>query len=45
LMEENISRSAGAKEKQYLSSQEIHEIIEGKGKKAVQRTTLYDVIH
>ncbi len=44
LMEENISRSAGAKEKQYLSSQEIHEIIEGQGKKAVQRTTLYDVI-
>jgi FO synthase subunit 2 len=44
LMEENISRSAGAKEKQYLSSLEIHEIIERKGKKAVQRSTLYDVI-
>jgi 5-amino-6-(D-ribitylamino)uracil---L-tyrosine 4-hydroxyphenyl transferase len=44
LMEENISRSAGAKEKQYLSPQEIQEIIEGQGKKAVQRTTLYGII-
>ncbi len=41
LMEENISRSAGAIETQYLSSHEMQEIIERHGKKAVQRTTLY----
>ncbi len=42
LMEENISRSAGSKETQYLSAQELTDLIEGQGRKAVQRTTLYD---
>lgn len=41
LMEENISRSAGSKETQYLSAQELTALIEGQGRKAVQRTTLY----
>lgn len=41
LMEENISRSAGSKEAQYLSAQELIELIEARGKRAVQRTTLY----
>ncbi|MDD1753800.1 MAG: 5-amino-6-(D-ribitylamino)uracil--L-tyrosine 4-hydroxyphenyl transferase CofH [Methanotrichaceae archaeon] len=41
LMEENISRSAGATEAQYLSSLEMQELIEQHGKKAIQRTTLY----
>jgi FO synthase subunit 2 len=41
LMEENISRSAGSKESQYLSAHEICELIERSGKKPVQRTTLY----
>ncbi|NPV61685.1 MAG: 5-amino-6-(D-ribitylamino)uracil--L-tyrosine 4-hydroxyphenyl transferase CofH [Methanotrichaceae archaeon] len=41
LMEENISRSAGSKEAQYLSAEEICELIERSGKRPVQRTTLY----
>jgi FO synthase subunit 2 len=41
LMEENISRSAGCKEAQYISPQALSEIIEAHGFKAVQRTTLY----
>lgn len=41
LMEENISRSAGCKETQYLSAGEICELIEKCGRKPVQRTTLY----
>jgi FO synthase subunit 2 len=44
LMEENISRSAGAKEAQYLSPQEIVELIERHGRRAVQRSTLYEKI-
>ena len=42
LMEENISRSAGSKESQYISPDELRTIIEAHGKNAVQRTTLYD---
>jgi len=42
LMEENISRSAGSKEAQYLSEEELIELIEARGKRAVQRTTLYE---
>lgn len=41
LMEENISRSAGSHESQYLSPEEFVDIIESHGRKAVQRTTLY----
>ena len=44
LMEENISRSAGSKETQYLSAQELTDLIEGQGRKAVQRTTLYESV-
>jgi FO synthase subunit 2 len=44
LMEENISRSAGSKESQYLSPQEIVELIEKRGRRAVQRSTLYEKI-
>lgn len=42
LMEENISRSAGAKETQYLSPEELRGLIERQGRRAVQRTTLYE---
>jgi FO synthase subunit 2 len=41
LMEENISRSAGATEAQYISADELCSLIEDHNKKAVQRTTLY----
>jgi FO synthase subunit 2 len=42
LMEENISRSAGSKEAQYISHEELRGIIEMHGRNAVQRTTLYE---
>jgi FO synthase subunit 2 len=41
LMEENISRSAGSKESQYISPDELRSIIYQHGRIAVQRTTLY----
>lgn len=41
LMEENISRSAGSKEAQYLSPDELRSLIARHGRRAVQRTTLY----
>lgn len=44
LMEENISRSAGSKEAQYLSPDDFRVLIEMHGRRAVQRTTLYDRI-
>ncbi len=44
LMEENISRSAGATEGQYISTDDLRNLIEGQGRKAVQRTTLYEHI-
>ncbi|MBY9003527.1 MAG: 7,8-didemethyl-8-hydroxy-5-deazariboflavin synthase subunit CofH [Candidatus Lokiarchaeota archaeon] len=42
LMEENISKSAGAEFGEYLSPQEIIEIIKSAGKKPVQRDTVYN---
>lgn len=42
LMEENISRSAGSKEVQYLSAEDLRSLIERQGRRAVQRTTLYE---
>lgn len=44
LMEENISRSAGATEAQYISADDLRGIIACQGRKAVQRTTLYEYI-
>jgi FO synthase subunit 2 len=44
LMEENISRSAGAEFGQYLSSEEIITIIRAAGKKPAQRDTLYNIL-
>ncbi|MFX0105170.1 MAG: 7,8-didemethyl-8-hydroxy-5-deazariboflavin synthase subunit CofH [Candidatus Hodarchaeota archaeon] len=44
LMEENISKSAGAKFGQYLSSEEIITIIKAAGKKPAQRDTLYNIL-
>lgn len=44
LMEENISRSAGATETQYISADDLRSLIESQGRKAVQRTTLYEHI-
>ncbi|HWQ18935.1 MAG TPA: 5-amino-6-(D-ribitylamino)uracil--L-tyrosine 4-hydroxyphenyl transferase CofH [Methanotrichaceae archaeon] len=41
LMEENISRSAGAREAQYLSPDELRSLIARHGRSAFQRTTLY----
>jgi 2-iminoacetate synthase ThiH len=42
LMDEGIARNAG--EAPYISAAELVELIEGRGKRAVQRTTLYDRI-
>jgi FO synthase subunit 2 len=44
LMEENISRSAGAEFGQYLSPEEMIEIIKAAGKRPAQRDTLYNII-
>ncbi|MFX0034682.1 MAG: 7,8-didemethyl-8-hydroxy-5-deazariboflavin synthase subunit CofH [Candidatus Hermodarchaeota archaeon] len=44
LMEENISKSAGAEFGEYLSPEEIVEIIKEAGKKPAQRDTLYNII-
>ncbi|MFX1442360.1 MAG: 7,8-didemethyl-8-hydroxy-5-deazariboflavin synthase subunit CofH [Promethearchaeota archaeon] len=44
LMEENISRSAGAEYGQYLSPNEMIEIIKAAGKRPVQRDTLYNIL-
>ena len=44
LMEENISRTAGAIYGQYLSPKEIIKIIKAAGKKPAQRDTLYNII-
>ncbi len=44
LMEENISRSAGANYGEYLPSSQIIEIIKSAGKKPAQRDTLYNLI-
>ena len=44
LMEENISRSAGAEFGQYLSPLEIIDIIKAAGKRPAQRDTLYNIL-
>lgn len=44
LMEENISKSAGAEFGEYLSPEEIVEIINNAGKRPAQRDTIYDII-
>ena len=44
LMEENISKSAGAEFGEYLSPQEIIEIIKSAGKRPVQRDTVYNIL-
>ena len=44
LMEENISRSAGAEFGQYLSPDEMIEIIKAAGKRPAQRDTLYNIL-
>ncbi|MFW9773320.1 MAG: 7,8-didemethyl-8-hydroxy-5-deazariboflavin synthase subunit CofH [Candidatus Thorarchaeota archaeon] len=45
LMEENISKSAGAEFGEYLSAEEIIKIIKDAGKKPAQRDTLYNIIN
>jgi len=44
LMEENISKSAGAEFGEYLSPEEIVSIINNAGKKPAQRDTIYNII-
>ncbi len=44
LMEENISRSAGADTGQGLAPEEMRELIEGCGRTAIRRSTLYETL-
>ncbi|NVM37848.1 MAG: 7,8-didemethyl-8-hydroxy-5-deazariboflavin synthase subunit CofH [Candidatus Lokiarchaeota archaeon] len=44
LMEENISKSAGAEFGEYISPEEIVKIISKSGKRPAQRDTLYNII-
>jgi len=44
LMEENISRSAGAEYGEYLSPDEMIRIIKAAGKHPAQRDTLYNIL-
>jgi FO synthase subunit 2 len=44
LMEEHISKSAGAEFGEYLTSEEIIEIIKQAGKKPAQRDTIYKIL-
>jgi FO synthase subunit 2 len=44
LMEENISRSAGAEYGQFLSPDEMIQIIKAAGKRPAQRDTLYNIL-
>jgi FO synthase subunit 2 len=44
IMEENISKSAGAEFGEYLSPEEIIRIIKAAGKKPAQRDTLYKIL-
>jgi len=44
IMEENISKSAGANYGEYLSSNEIISIIKSAGKQPAQRDTVYNII-
>jgi FO synthase len=45
LMEESISRTAGADAGEYLPAGEIRALIEGMGRLPVERTTLYGRVH
>jgi 7,8-didemethyl-8-hydroxy-5-deazariboflavin synthase CofH subunit len=44
LMNENISRLAGAKSGEYISPEEFHERIRELGRTPAERTTLYDIV-
>lgn len=44
LMEENISRAAGAVSGQYISPEELHKLIKDIGRIPAQRTTTYKII-
>lgn len=44
LMEENISKSAGAEFGEFMSEQEMIEIIKNAGKKPAQRDTVYNIV-
>ena len=44
LMEENISKSAGASYGEYLPPDEIINIIKSAGKRPAQRDTVYNII-
>jgi len=44
LMEENISKSAGAEYGEYLSPEEIINIIKSAGKRPAQRDTVYNIV-
>jgi len=44
LMEENISKSAGAEHGEYLSPEEIINIIKTAGKRPAQRDTVYNIV-
>ena len=45
LMEESISREAGADAGEYTSVEEIRRLVEGVGRRPVERTTLYQKLH
>jgi FO synthase subunit 2 len=45
LMEESISREAGADAGEYTSAEEIEALVQAIGRRPVQRTTLYKRIH
>jgi FO synthase subunit 2 len=45
LMEESISREAGADAGEYTSAEEIETLVRAIGRRPVQRTTLYKPIH
>jgi hypothetical protein len=42
LIDENISRAAGAQHGQHLTEQGFRELVEPLGRRLVQRTTLYE---
>jgi len=44
LMEERISRSAGASSGEYMSPREFSWLIRGAGRKPAERTTLYEIV-
>ncbi|MHA1196920.1 MAG: 7,8-didemethyl-8-hydroxy-5-deazariboflavin synthase subunit CofH, partial [Promethearchaeota archaeon] len=44
LMEENISKSAGARHGEWMKEEEIVSIIKSAGKRPARRTTLYEIL-